>query len=1580
MCCVDHVAIYTPFWVIVLVSSCCQIFPCFSASLTSPNSTTISIISTKSFSSSTVLNSTFSVSTQQPGTTQSPNIEVIENLTATTINSSAIKLEWDFHNGYIDGHKLNISWRKIPSNSISNYITVDKNETAKIIDGLEVWTEYLFRIEIYNENNSVSNLNITEKTGPSAPSKPSKFDSNSTSTMIYVQWKEPDKPNGPLDGYEILLNKENKLLSNETLERNITEKIFKDLDPWTNYSIVIIAYNIWKSNKLTNEISTIIQTLFAAPSIPRNFTAFTNSSNAIFLKWIAPESPNGPLDGFRITYWRNKDGPSDNKIIDVNFTSILIDDLDPWTWYNFSIVAFNRDLLSKEVNTSQKTASGAPSIPRNFTANTESSNTILLKWNAPESPNGPLDGFKITYWKSEDRSLINKTVVNGSVTSILIDNLDPWTIYSFSIVAFNADLLSEEARISRRTAPDVPSIPRNFTGVTNSSKTIFLTWNAPESPNGPLNGFRIIYWKNEDGSSTNKTVNGTVTSILIDNLDPWTRYNFSIVAFNGNLSSEEAKTSERTAPDKPSEPRNLTAISKGAHAITLNWIKPFHPRGPIDGYRICWKMDVKWDLGQCLNINNTSIPIKNLRSWTMYIFDVSAYNKWNSEEFISNKIEIRKETERLKLDQPTEMKVILINLTTTSISWKPPKHDLNITGYNITWIKQRECKESANLTNFHSWLTVNSPICMISDLKPATDYAFYIYAFIEKNNEYLIGSQKCINIRTEEGLPVRPENVTCVAKNSTAINISWEEPSSFFGNIINYTIYFRKISDLYNEIIEMNTEDKYLIVTNLEYYTEYEFNISAWTAKGQGEFSEPLICRTDSSIPNSVSTINIYNIFPNNITVEWSPPKPYPGPVNYTLKIFEVNSCDKTKMQEKFIETLIGYKSNNKVLRNLMPYTIYRVKIDSATSAGNKESDFKETRTSPSRPGPLRNVYYNCKFSSVDVSLIIPEKPNGKIKGFFIHYIGEKGDKNYHDDLPISNKGIEECDTTPISITINKLRPEYSYNFSIYVNTSFDGEGDAYKFHCTLPAGLPPYPTSNITIVTRSKRQITFVLRKDMFSDQMGDIVEYAVIVAEAKHIGDKEKGERDKQKLPTWADFETNSTVLIYQATPDLWNPFNTTLDDPMSCQSVENGKKCVLGYESRCNEKEKTYCNGPLRPGISYGIKIRGYTRSGFSETPPIVTYTTPDEIKNAKGGLIIAIVVSLLFLMLLITGVFIYKKFGIISRFFGKTVMENSTETNDIGFMTIIAKSRPIKLSEFAGHVSAMMADSALKFSQEFEELRSISPSHTCSIAQMQENKLKNRWINILPFDHSRVKLLPMDDEPGSDYINASYIPGFNSHREYIATQGPLPNTVDDMWRMIWEHGISMIVMLTQCVERGKTKCEQYWPSDKEDCRYGDLKVQTIHDSILSDYTIRTFDVSLGERHRIITQMHFTKWPDFGCPENTELLINFVRTVRDRMVENDPHPILVHCSAGVGRTGTFIAVNRLVQHIDVHDVVDVFHIVLDMRQHRTNMVQTEDQYIYIHECVRDLIQEKFARNNESYKDDDIYGNLRNSITTNI
>lgn len=304
-----------------------------------------------------------------------------------------------------------------------------------------------------------------------------------------------------------------------------------------------------------------------------------------------------------------------------------------------------------------------------------------------------------------------------------------------------------------------------------------------------------------------------------------------------------------------------------------------------------------------------------------------------------------------------------------------------------------------------------------------------------------------------------------------------------------------------------------------------------------------------------------------------------------------------------------------------------------------------------------------------------------------------------------------------------------------------------------------------------------------------------------------------------------------------------------------------------------------------------------------------------------------------------------------------------------------SRPVKLKDFLDHYRIMSADSDFRFSEEFELLKHVGRDKPCGAADLPVNRPKNRFTNILPYDHSRVKLLPTDDEDGSDYINANYIPGFNSPREFIVTQGALHSTRDDMWRMVWEQNCRAIVMLTRCIEKGREKCDHYWPFDTQPVYYGDIQVTILNESQLQDWTISEFKVSRGDQSRIVRHFHFTTWPDFGVPDPPQTLVKFVRAFRERVIP-DTKPIVVHCSAGVGRSGTFIALDRILQGLRKFDMVDIFGIVYEMRRERVWMVQNEQQYICIHQCLMCVLEGKEdimdsprpeAHDNQGFEDDE-------------
>ncbi|KAK0141048.1 Receptor-type tyrosine-protein phosphatase eta [Merluccius polli] len=313
--------------------------------------------------------------------------------------------------------------------------------------------------------------------------------------------------------------------------------------------------------------------------------------------------------------------------------------------------------------------------------------------------------------------------------------------------------------------------------------------------------------------------------------------------------------------------------------------------------------------------------------------------------------------------------------------------------------------------------------------------------------------------------------------------------------------------------------------------------------------------------------------------------------------------------------------------------------------------------------------------------------------------------------------------------------------------------------------------------------------------------------------------------------------------------------------------------------------------------------------------------------------------------------------------------------IGFIIYWKKNMSVCVEDYEAYYKKQKSDSNCGFAEEFEDLKPVGTAQPRMSALALENKPKNRYNNVLPYDSSRVKL-SIHGSLFDDYINANYVPGFNSRKEYIAAQGPLPGTVNEFWRMIWEKNIHTVVMLTRCVEQGRVKCEKYWPNESKP--FGNITVTMTSEISLEDWTIRDFDIKNVKTAEIrsVRQFHFTAWPDHGVPESTELLINFRHLVREHMDQYANSPTVVHCSAGVGRTGTFIAIDRLIFQIERESVVDVYGIIHDLRIHRTLMVQTEDQYVFLNQCAMDIIRSRTGTNVDLIYQNttalSIYGNI--------
>ncbi|XP_061180589.1 receptor-type tyrosine-protein phosphatase alpha-like [Saccostrea echinata] len=282
-----------------------------------------------------------------------------------------------------------------------------------------------------------------------------------------------------------------------------------------------------------------------------------------------------------------------------------------------------------------------------------------------------------------------------------------------------------------------------------------------------------------------------------------------------------------------------------------------------------------------------------------------------------------------------------------------------------------------------------------------------------------------------------------------------------------------------------------------------------------------------------------------------------------------------------------------------------------------------------------------------------------------------------------------------------------------------------------------------------------------------------------------------------------------------------------------------------------------------------------------------------------------------------------------------------------------STDIRIDELQNVIASKSEGKENLFLLEYQRLPS-KDENKCNAAKKKENVTKNRFKTTFPYDHSRVILEEKWDGHDNDYINASYIKDCDGERRFIAAQGPQKNTLKDFWRVIWQENIGCIIMLTNLVENGKNKCTKYWPGRNQPMTSGPCKVSLLEETTYAFYTIRQFSIQRkkSEEVRTINQFHYTAWPDHGTPGEIELN-QFHRTVKKKYQPG--LPLLVHCSAGVGRTGTYIGLNVLLQQGRETGRINVFEFVKQMREDRMTMVQTVEQYVFLHKALLCGFQEK-------------------------
>ncbi|XP_072179871.1 receptor-type tyrosine-protein phosphatase kappa-like [Diadema setosum] len=298
----------------------------------------------------------------------------------------------------------------------------------------------------------------------------------------------------------------------------------------------------------------------------------------------------------------------------------------------------------------------------------------------------------------------------------------------------------------------------------------------------------------------------------------------------------------------------------------------------------------------------------------------------------------------------------------------------------------------------------------------------------------------------------------------------------------------------------------------------------------------------------------------------------------------------------------------------------------------------------------------------------------------------------------------------------------------------------------------------------------------------------------------------------------------------------------------------------------------------------------------------------------------------------------------------------ESNGDNIYQDLSVPGPIAVHELQAYIEHKKAEKGNGLILEYQMLKN-SQLHSWTVASKEQNKTKNRFKNIIAYDHSRVVLEIVNGDPHSDYYNANYIHNYRGEKGIIASQAPNEASLTDFWRMVWQENVETVVMVTALTQNGKDQCTQYWPEKSRSITIGNFSIFLSEEHTFSDHAIRELVIKTGrgEEKRTVTQFHYMSWSKKEVPVDYTTLLDFVEAVLHHHttmpLSKRNRPMLVHCSAGAGRTGTFLTLYNMLFMMRETGKVDIFGFVNQMRENRIKMVDTQDQYLFIYHALLEV-----------------------------
>ncbi|XP_073411626.1 receptor-type tyrosine-protein phosphatase beta isoform X1 [Dendrobates tinctorius] len=1420
------------------------------------------------------------------------------------------------------------------------------------------------------------------------------------STSLYTEWTTG---RGDVDSFQVLLIHENIVIKNESVSSDTNKYQFHSLKPGGLYSVVVTTLSGGIASR---------QSLAEGRTVPSSVSGIAVSNNGqsdyLRISWL---QAFGDVDTYVVTLSHNGNIlpplTLSKSIHECSFSA-----LTPGRLYNVTVTTRS----GKFENYSFSQEWTVPSAVQGLTvSNAGRSDYLKVSW---LHAIGDFDQYKVTI--KNNNNFINTTAVSKLQNECVFSNLVPGRLYSIT-VSTESGKYETSAMTSGRTFPEAV---KKLTLARRGSEELHVTWLRAD---GDVDRYEIQLLYNDMSVLPLITLSNTASEYHFTSLTPGRLYKIVVLTFSGDAQRStfvEGLTVPSAAKNVYISPNGMT------NSLIVKWTSG---GGDVDSYMVTifrqnykvetqtiskniyehyehtfnnlipgeqYKIEVQTNSGS-LSKNITSYG-RTMPSMVQKLWADNEYNShllvvnWQSAAGIADRYDLLLLTNQGALitnksvlatskshkfeDLVPGKKYKIQMLTVTSGLFSKAAQiegqtvpaavtGLKITGNSTDSLSFTWTSAEGELESYDIFLY--NPDNTLHDRKPGvqslTQSSFQgllpgrLYKIVIVTHSGSLTNESSIHGRT---VPAPVSNLQTSNRNTS--DTLWFTWTPALGDVNMYELTLYNPNGTQKERLQANVLGEYHF-QNLIPGRLYKLVIV--TQSGDLINKVTAEARTAPQPPNSVSFTDVKN---TSVSITWL------GPPDWT-------DYDDFELQWTPTDPLVVFnpysigKSNGRIITGLRPGRLYKFSVKSVSGNVKKTLSFPITGSVRTKPDKIQHLHCRPQNSTAISCSWTP--PDSDFDGYTIEY------KKNGSDVVEYSKRIEKHKSV---LTIMQLEPHKRYVVSIKVHSA-DMISQVVEESTITMIDRPPQPPLHVRVNRKdafiSKSSIHFSFNCSWFSDTNGAVKYFTVIVTQAD--GNDNLKPEPMHPLPTYSDYKRNNSITIYQTD---YFPSRCAEAPDYNIQTFKirlGGEMENLG--GKCDLNHNKFCDGPLKPRTSYRISIRAFTQL-FSEelkefsdplfadtffSLPITTEAEPlvGVIEGVSAGLFLIVV------LIGVTSLLICRQKCRRVYDQGQIRAQSHREMPSSLHLNIAHKgnkrsSSPIKANQFEVHFSKLQADSNYLLSQEYEDLKDVGRNQSFDIALLPENRGKNRYNNILPYDFTRVKLSNVDDDPCSDYINASYTPGNNFRREYIATQGPLPGTKDDFWKMVWEQNVHNIVMVTQCVEKGRVKCDHYWPFDQDSLYYGDLIVQMLSESVLPEWTIREFKICSEDQldaARLVRHFHYTVWPDHGVPETTQSLIQFVRTVRD-YINRTPGagPTVVHCSAGVGRTGTFIALDRILQQVDTKDSVDIYGAVHDLRFHRVHMVQTECQYVYLHQCVRDVLRARKLRNEQDNPVFPIYENV--------